>query len=280
MNIRHPLAVLILFGAIMPLPAQSAPDSPEQMQMREAQASLYIGSINGALSMLKSLDLTGANAAEEQDTIRQDATMYEKGIAIYKGEAESARAKREKLRTDIAEYEKRLVPYNALVSNWNSRCDRMFRPEENGARQQCNQEKAQGRPLAERITKEQDELAARAAAQDAEEARLNQQGIELEQIRAKLIARVEDNERKGLDYLAKRTQLLAQIEDFRERLLKLQADFDACLSIVEDRVKWKRPAPEETEHDVCGRAFDGNRVPDSYLPDYSRTPKWSPWGSK
>jgi DNA repair exonuclease SbcCD ATPase subunit len=263
--------VLLLLACATPVGAETA----EQVQMREAQASLYQGSLNAALSTLKSLDLVGGEAAVEQNVIREDVAMFEKGGKIFDATVIETKTKRDKLNADAASYEAALVPHNAIVDSWNARCGRTFSEKEGAAVQKCNQDKAALQPLVDQKAKEKEALTARNAALEVEEARLAQQAKDLEAIRAKLIARVEANERKGLDYLAKRAKIIAQIDEFHARLLTLQASFDACKSVLGDQM-----ASNETVHDVCGKAFDGNRVPDKYLPDYDTTPKWSPWGDK
>jgi chromosome segregation ATPase len=266
-------AIFVSWHFATPLYAQTALTGNEQAQTRDAQASLFEGSIKGSLSMLKSLDLVGAEAAVEQDQIRQDTAMFEKGKPIFDRTVAEAKAARQKLEGDIASYQAGLVPHNALIDSHNARCGRVFSKEENAAFQQCNQEQAALQPSVDQAKKDERELAARIAAQESEEARLNKQAQELDAIRAKLIERVAANEKKGLEYRAKRERLIAQIEEFRTRLLALQGSFDSCRSLAGGQ-----QVPAETLHDVCGKAFDGNRVPDSYLPDFSRTPVWSPWG--
>jgi chromosome segregation ATPase len=268
----------LLAGILLLLPlasalADDAPETPEQAQMREARASLYQGSLKAALAMLRSLDAIGAEAAAEQATIREDADMFQKGENIFEATVAETKTKRDQLAADVASYEAALVPHNVMVDNHNARCGKVFGPKETAAFQKCQQELAALQPLIDQKKKDKDALAARIAAQEAEESKLAQQAQDLEAIRAKLVARVAANESKGQDYLAKRAKFISQIEEFRSRLLALQASYDACKSALADRA-----ASDETVHDVCGKAFDGNRVPDSYLPDDERKPKWSPWG--
>ena len=268
------LAIVLSLCLATPAWPQNPTETPEQTQMREAQASLYLGSLKAALATLKSLDLDGAEAAAEQATIREDSDMFEKGDKIFEATVAETKAKRVQLAADVASYEAALVPHNAMVDNYNARCGKVFGPNETAAVQKCRQEEAALRPLIDQKRKEKDALAARIRAQEAEEAKLAQQSKDLEAIRAKLIERVAANERRGQDYLAKRARMIAQIEGFRSRLLALQASFDGCRSALADN------APNETVHDVCGKAFDRDRVPDSYLPDDDRTPRWGPWGDK
>ena len=281
---RGPTLLAVCSALLFSQTAECAPDTPEQVQIREAQASLYRGSIKTSLAMFKVLDQEGADAAIEQDTIRQDVAMFEKGADIYKQTVEAAKVNREKLDREIAAYEQRRASSDALVDNWNGRCGRVFGPRETGAYQQCLQEQAALQPAIDQNRKDRADLKISTDRQIEEEQKLHQQGLDLDEIRQKLIMRVENNERRGLEYLAKRKRLLEQIDDFRERLEKLQTAFDLCVHMARSdketqKVK-KEDIPAETVHEVCGRAFDGNRVQDTYLPGYSRLPKWSPWGSK
>lgn len=206
-------------------------------QERDAQASLYVGSIRSTVRDMTVTNKVGTALSGVQAQQLGTATLIFNGRVTLESTLESHNANAKNQHAYAAQINPQIETYNATCSG---------KQVDQNTFNWCQGEIARLTPLDAKVT-------TWAAEVEASKVAVDLQAKTLDQLDEQNTKDGQALYEKGLKYIEKANMLTQRIEDFMVRLTALQAGFETCKSAIGQ-------VTLEEMHEICGSMFDGNIV--------------------